>query len=87
MNNKRILVADLAKGKIGEQAANLLGSLLVSHLQLIAMERSEIPPQDRTPFWVHIDEFQTLSSDVFASLLSESRKMETHFALGNSQLN
>lgn len=83
MNNRRILVANLAKGAIGEQAANLLGSLLVSHLQLIAMERGALPPRDRVPFFVHVDEFQTFSSDAFASLLSEARKFATHFALAN----
>ncbi len=83
MNNRRILIANLAKGTIGEQAANLLGSLLVSHLQLIAMERGALPPQQRVPFFVHVDEFQTFSSDAFASLLSEARKFATHFALAN----
>ena len=52
MNNRRILIANLAKGTIGEQAANLLGSLLVSHLQLIAMERGALPPEERVPFFV-----------------------------------
>jgi hypothetical protein len=83
MNNRRIVIANLAKGTIGEQAANLLGSLLVSHLQLIAMERAALAPQDRVPFFVHVDEFQTFSSDAFASLLSEARKFATHFCLAN----
>jgi hypothetical protein len=83
MSHKRILIANLAKGTIGEQAANLLGSLLVSHLQLIAMERASLPPQDRIPFFVHVDEFQTFSSDAFASLLSEARKFGLHFCLAN----
>jgi DNA helicase HerA-like ATPase len=83
MNNRRILIANLAKGAIGEQASNLLGSLLVSHLQLIAMERGSLPPNERVPFYVHVDEFQTFSSDAFASLLSEARKFATHFALAN----
>jgi hypothetical protein len=83
MNNRRIVIANLAKGAIGEQASNLLGSLLVSHLQLIAMSRSALPPHKRVPFFVHVDEFQTFSSDAFASLLSEARKFATHFALAN----
>src|SRR5471032_934655 len=58
MNNRRILIANLAKGSIGEQASNLLGSLLVSHLQLVAMERSALAPEKRVPFFAHIDEFQ-----------------------------
>ena len=83
MNNRRILIANLARGAIGEQAANLLGSLLISHLQLIAMERGSLPRQQRVPFFAHIDEFQTFSSDAFASLLSEARKFALHFALAN----
>jgi hypothetical protein len=83
MNKRRILIANLAKGSIGEQASNLLGSLIVSHLQLVAMERAALPPQQRLPFFVHVDEFQTFSSDAFASLLSEARKFATHFALAN----
>lgn len=83
MNNRRILIANLAKGAIGEQASNLLGSLLVSHLQLVAMERGSLAPAERVPFFVHVDEFQTFSSDAFASLLSEARKFATHFALAN----
>jgi hypothetical protein len=83
MNNRRILIANLAKGTIGEQAANLLGSLLVSHLQVVAMERGTLAPHERVPFFVHVDEFQTFSSDAFASLLSEARKFATHFCLAN----
>jgi DNA helicase HerA-like ATPase len=83
MNNRRILIANLAKGTIGEQAANLLGSLLVSHMQLVAMERGSLPPSQRIPFFVHVDEFQTFSSEAFASLLSEARKFATHFCLAN----
>ena len=83
MNHRRILIANLAKGVIGEQAANLLGSLLVSHMQLVAMERGALAPRMRVPFFVHVDEFQTFSSEAFASLLSEARKFATHFCLAN----
>ena len=83
MNHRRILIANLAKGTIGEQAANLLGSLLISHLQLVAMERGGLPPAERVPFFVHVDEFQSFSSEAFASLLSEARKFATHFCLAN----
>ncbi len=83
MNNRRILIANLAKARVGEQAANLLGSLLVSHLQLIAMERGALPARKRVPFFAHVDEFQTFSSDAFASLMSEARKFALHFCLAN----
>ena len=52
-----------------------MGSLLVSHLQLIAMERGALPPQERVPFFVHVDEFQTFSSDAFASLAFGGEKI------------
>ena len=74
-----ILIANLAKGRIGEQAANLLGSLLVSHLQLVAMGRSALAPENRVPFFAHIDEFQSFGTDAFASLLSEARKFARAF--------
>lgn len=83
MNNRRILIVNLAKGTIGEQAANLLGSLLVSHMQLLAMERGSRPPGERVPFYAHIDEFQTVGSDAFAPLLSEARKFKLYFSLAN----
>jgi hypothetical protein len=83
MDHRGILVANLAKGQIGEQASNLLGSLLLSHLQLAAMARSELAPENRVPFFVHVDEFQSFGTDAFASLLSEARKFATHFSLAN----
>lgn len=83
MDNGRILIANLAKGTIGEQASNLLGSLLISHLQLVAMERGTVAPHERAPFFALVDEFQTFSSDAFALLLSEARKFAIHFCLAN----
>ena len=83
MAHRGIFIANLAKGQIGEQASNLLGSLLLSHLQLIAMARSELAPENRAPFFVHVDEFQSFGTDGFASLLSEARKFATHFSLAN----
>ena len=86
MNNRGILIANLAKGKIGEQAANLLGSLLISHLQFVAMGRSAQAPEKRVPFFAHVDEFQSFGTEAFASLLSEARKFATHFCLANQYI-
>lgn len=86
MEHGRIFIANLSKGRVGEQAANLLGSLLVSHLQLAAMARSEKPPESRLPFFAHIDEFQSFGTDAFASLLSEARKFAAHFCLANQYI-
>src|SRR5260370_27787640 len=81
IDGRRILIANLAKGQIGEQASNLLGSLLVSHLRLVVMARSELAPQERVPFFVLIDEFSNFSTDSFAALFSEARKFAAHFTL------
>ncbi len=83
INHRQIVIVNLAKGAIGEQASNLLGSLLVSHLQLVAMSRSARPPAERVPFFVHVDEFQSFGTETFASLLSEARKFGAHFCIAN----
>jgi len=85
-DTRRVLIANLAKGQIGEQAANLFGSLLISHLQLVTMARSELAPDRRAPFFVHVDEFPNFATDAFASLLSEARKFGTHFCLAAQYL-
>jgi type IV secretory pathway TraG/TraD family ATPase VirD4 len=58
-----------------------LGSLIVSHLQLLTMARSDIAEQERVPFFVHVDELANFTTDSFASLLSEARKYGTRFAV------
>jgi len=83
IDHRRILIANLAKGQVGEQASSLLGSLLLSNLQLLAMRRSELGPHERTPFFVHVDELQSFGTEAFASLLSEARKFATHFCVAN----
>lgn len=74
MDNRRILLVNLSKGKLGEHNAELLGSLLMLKLQAAALKRADVDPASRPPFFVYVDEFQTIASDTFASLLSEIRK-------------
>lgn len=74
MNNERLFIANLSKGRIGEDKANLLGSLLVTQFQLGAMERANIPEEERRDFYLFIDEFQNFSTDAFTSILAEARK-------------
>jgi hypothetical protein len=83
MDHRQIVIANLAKGWIGEQATNVLGSLLVSHIQLTAMARSTIPPHRRVPHFIHVDEFQSFTTDAFASIFSEARKFAAYFCLAN----
>ena len=74
IDNRRIFIANLSKGTLGEDKANLLGSLLVTQLQFAAMSRTDIPEEQRKDYFLVIDEFQSLTTDSFTSILSESRK-------------
>jgi hypothetical protein len=74
MDEGKVLVANLSKGRIGEDNANLLGSLLVTSLQQAAMSRANIPEEQRRDFFLTVDEFQNYRTGSFASILSEARK-------------
>jgi hypothetical protein len=74
MDNRRIFIANLAKGRLGEDKSHLLGALLVHQFQLAAMSRANIPEASRTDFNLVVDEFQNFASDSFAGVLSEARK-------------
>jgi energy-coupling factor transporter ATP-binding protein EcfA2 len=74
MNDQRVFIANLAKGKLSADKANLLGSLLATQFQLAAMSRSDQPEAERRDFFLFIDEFQNFTTDAFASILSEARK-------------
>jgi energy-coupling factor transporter ATP-binding protein EcfA2 len=74
MNEGRLFIANLAKGRLGEDKANLLGSLLVSQFQQAAMARASIPEAKRADFYLFIDEFQNFSTEAFTSILAEARK-------------
>jgi hypothetical protein len=74
MDSGRILIVNLAKGRVGEEPANLFGSLLVSALATAALSRGDIAHEDRRPFLAILDEFQNFSTDSFSSALSEVRK-------------
>lgn len=83
MDNKRIFLVNLAKGRIGEDKANLLGSVLVTKLYLAALERQAIPEEHRKDFYLYVDEFQNFSTDVFPSILSEARKYRLDLILAH----
>lgn len=74
MDRGRIFIANLSKGKIGEDKANLLGALWVTQFQLGAMSRANVPETERRDFNLYVDEFQSFVSDTFSSVLSEARK-------------
>lgn len=83
MDRGRIFIANLSKGKLGEDKAGLLGALLVTQFQLAALKRADIPEKERRDFSLYIDEFQSIGTDVFCSILSEARKYRLNLTLGN----
>jgi hypothetical protein len=74
MDRRKILLVNLSKGKLGSLNAQLLGTLIVTKLQMAAMSRADVAPEHRPPFYVYIDEFQNVVTDSFAQMLSEIRK-------------
>ena len=74
MDNQKILLINLSKGKIGEMNAQLLGMIIVSKIYNAAMARAAIPEKDRKDFYLYVDEFQNFVSGTFADILSEARK-------------
>ena len=74
MDNQRLFIANLSKGRLGHDKANLLGSLLTTQFQLAAMARTNQPENERRDFYLFIDEFQNFSTDAFAAILVEARK-------------
>ena len=86
MDNGRILIANVSKGRLGADKANLIGALLVTQFQLAAMSRANVPEQERRDFMMFVDEFQSFTSDSFVSILSEARKYSLALVLSNQYL-
>ncbi|MEK7588561.1 MAG: CxxC-x17-CxxC domain-containing protein [Patescibacteria group bacterium] len=74
MNEGKIFLVNVSKGRIGEDNSRLIGGMLITKLQLAAMERVRIPEDERKDFYLYVDEFQNFVTDSFASILSEARK-------------
>lgn len=74
MDKKKILLVNLSKGKLGSLNAELLGTMIMTKLQMAALSRTSVPVEKRYPFYVYIDEFQNIATDSFATMLSEIRK-------------
>jgi len=86
MDNGRIFIADLSKGKLGADKSNLLGALLMTQFQLAAMSRSDVPEAERKDFFLYVDEFQSFVSDAFVSILSEARKYRLCLTLSHQYI-
>jgi hypothetical protein len=86
MDNRRIFIANLSKGRLGEDKSNLLGALLVTQFHLAAMSRVDMPEEERKDFNLYVDEFQSFTSDSFASILSEARKYRLCLTLSHQYI-
>lgn len=83
MDEWKIVLVNLSKGKIWEDNANMIGSLLVTKIQIDAMWRADIAASKRRPFYLYIDEFQNFATKSFATILSEARKYKLSLILAN----
>jgi hypothetical protein len=83
MDEGKIILINLSKGRIGEDNANMIGSLLVTKFQIDAMSRADVPAHMRRDFYLYIDEFQNFATDSFATILSEARKYKLALIVAN----
>lgn len=83
MDNKKILLVNLSKGKMGELNSKLLGIIFVMKFQAAAMGRANVPEDQRIDFSLYVDEFQNFATESFESILSEARKYRLNLILGN----
>ncbi len=86
MDQGKILIMNLSKGRIGEENAALLGAMMVTKLQLAAMSRVDIPENERRDFYLYVDEFQNFATESFANILSEARKYHLNLILAHQYI-
>ncbi|MEK7180757.1 MAG: type IV secretion system DNA-binding domain-containing protein [Patescibacteria group bacterium] len=86
MNTRKIFLVNVSKGRIGEDNSALLGAMLITKIQLAAMERVRIPEEDRTDFYLYVDEFQNFATDSFAGILSEARKYRLNLIIAHQYI-
>ncbi len=86
MDNKKILLVNLSKGRLGEKNANLIGLLLVGKIQMAALSRVDMYGQKMNDFYLYIDEFQNVTTDSIASILSEARKYRLSLTIAHQYI-
>ncbi len=86
MDSGKILLVNLAKGKVGEMNAKLLGLIIVSKIQMAALSRADQPEDERRDFYLYVDEFQNFITDAFSSILSEARKYKLNLIIAHQFL-
>lgn len=86
MDNQKIVMINLSKGKIGAINAQLLGLIIVAKVNQAAMGRVDIPKEERKDFYLYVDEFQNFATDTFASILSEARKYRLNLIMAHQYI-
>ncbi len=83
MNEGKIFLVNVSKGRIGEDNSALLGGMIITKIQLATMERVRIPEAERKDFYLYVDEFQNFATDSFANILSEARKYRLNLTIAH----
>ncbi len=86
MDEGKILILNLAKGRIGEDASALMGAMMVTKIQLAAMSRVDISEDERKDFYLYVDEFQNFATEAFANILSEARKYHLNLIIAHQYI-
>jgi len=86
MDEQKIFIMNLSKGRIGEDNSALLGAMLITRLQLAAMSRIDIAEEERKDFYLYVDEFQNFATESFAAILSEARKYRLDLILAHQYI-
>jgi len=86
MDERKILIMNLSKGRIGEDNSALLGAMMITKVQLAAMGRVDIEEHTRKDFYLYVDEFQNFATESFANILSEARKYRLNLILANQYI-
>lgn len=89
MDEKKIVIINLSKGRVGEQNANLLGSMLITKIYLAAMSRADISEKELNllpQFYLYVDEFQSFANESFANILSEARKYKLNLTMAHQYI-
>src|SRR3989339_1882977 len=86
MDNQKILLLNLSKGRVGEDNSALLGAMMITKIQLAAMSRVDTPEEERKDFYLYVDEFQNFATESFANILSEARKYRLNLIIAHQYI-
>lgn len=86
MNENKIIIINIAKGKLGEENSSLLGSMIITKIQEATMARVNIPEGERKEFYLYVDEFQNFATESFNQILSEARKFNLSLTVAHQYI-